>query len=168
MPSPMPPLPPVTTATLPVRSNKFIWDLPEATTGLDIALSPGATPPQGLSCIRFPRGVGRKVISRSSSHVGRNGRGAVQFRAGRITPKRGQDMKRVILTAVLGATCMLSLAGCVVEPARPIAVAPAPVVVAPAPAFVAPAPAVVVRPRPWRRCPRGWHLGRYGHRCWRN
>lgn len=77
-------------------------------------------------------------------------------------------MRRVILPAAFGMVCLLGLTACVVQPAPPVAVAPAPVIVAPP--VVAPAPVVVApRPRYWRRhCPRGFHLGRYGHRCWRN
>ena len=77
-------------------------------------------------------------------------------------------MKHAILAGLFGSVCLLSLSGCVVEPARPVAVAPAPIVVAPP--VVAPPPVVVApRPRYWRRaCPPGYHLGRYGRRCWPN
>ena len=74
-------------------------------------------------------------------------------------------MKRAILTGVFGSVCLLALSACVVEPPPPVRVVPGPVVVEPR--VVAPAPIVVApRPRYWhRRCPWGYHLGRYGRRC---
>ena len=79
-------------------------------------------------------------------------------------------MKRVILTGLFGAVWLLSLSGCVVEPARPLAVAPVAPVIVERPVVVAPRPVVIApRPRVWRRaCPVGFHLGRYGRRCWPN
>jgi hypothetical protein len=72
-------------------------------------------------------------------------------------------MRRRILPGLVGFGCLLPLMGCVVEPARPVAVIPAPMV---APVVVAPAPVIVVRPGYWRRYHgrRVWvRRGRYWH-----
>ena len=65
-------------------------------------------------------------------------------------------MKRLLLNACVGFGCMLPLMGCVVEPARPVAIVPAPYV-APPPVVVAPAP-VVVGP--------GYYRWYHGRRVW--
>ena len=47
------------------------------------------------------------------------------------TPTWRQLMKRFILTAAVGFGCLASMTGCVVEPARPVAVVPAPILAPP-------------------------------------
>jgi hypothetical protein len=64
-------------------------------------------------------------------------------------------MKRFVLTGVAGFVCLLPLVGCVVAPARPVAVVPEPVVVGPPPLVVG--PPVIVGRRPYYH---RWYRGR--------
>ena len=77
-------------------------------------------------------------------------------------------MKRSLLTGLFGLGCLTVLSACVVEPARPVFVAPAPVAAPPVVVdrqVIVDRPVIVERRRVVRACPIGFHLGPRGRAC---